>query len=72
MFDQALFIFNQNLCVDLRDQLLLKYKLEFENFCLFQNPMVVSFLLIDQLQDLDIIWLVNLKIYTEVFISGFF
>ena len=34
--------------------------------------MVFSFLLIYQLQDLDIIWLVNLKIFTEVFISGFF
>ena len=34
--------------------------------------MVVSFLLIYQFQDLDIIWLVNLKIFSEVFISGFF
>ena len=29
-FDQPLLIFNQNLGVDLRDQLLLKYKLKFE------------------------------------------
>ena len=36
------------------------------------NPLVVSFLFIYELQDLDIIWLVNLKIYTEVFIAGFF
>ena len=35
MFDQPLFIFNLNLGVDLRDQLLLKYKLEFDNFGLF-------------------------------------
>ena len=34
--------------------------------------MVFIFLLIYQLQDLDIIWLVNLKIYTEMFISVFF
>ena len=35
MFDQALFIFNPNLDVDLQDQLLLKYKLKFDNFGLF-------------------------------------
>ena len=35
MFDQPLFIFNPNLGVDLRDQLLLKYKLKFDDFCLF-------------------------------------
>ena len=34
--------------------------------------MVVIFLFICELQDLDIIWLVNLKTYTEVFISRFF
>ena len=34
--------------------------------------MVVIFLFICELHDLDIIWLVNLKIYTEVFISRFF
>ena len=34
--------------------------------------MVVRFLFIYEFQDLDIIWLVNLKIYTIVFISGFF
>ena len=33
--DQPLFIFNPNLSVDLRDQLLLKYKLKFDNFGLF-------------------------------------
>ena len=35
-FDQPLFIFNPNLGIDLRDQLLLKYKLEFENLGLFE------------------------------------
>ena len=35
MFDQLVFIFNLNLGVDLRDQLLLKYKLEFDNFSVF-------------------------------------
>ena len=35
MFDQPLFIFNPNLDIDLRDQLLLKYKLEFDDFGLF-------------------------------------
>ena len=34
--------------------------------------MVVSFPFIYKLQDFVIIWLVNLKIYIEVFISGFF
>ena len=34
-FDQPLFIFNLNLGVYLRDQLLLKDKLEFEKFSLF-------------------------------------
>ena len=34
--------------------------------------MVVKFLFIYQIQDLDIIWQVNLKIFSEVFISGFF
>ena len=36
------------------------------------NPLVFSFLLICELKYLNIICLVNLKIYTEVFISGFF
>ena len=63
-FYQLLFIFNPNLGVDLQDQLLFKYKLEFDDFGLF--PFIC------ELKDLDIIWLVNLKIYTEVFISGFF
>ena len=35
-FDQLLFIFNPNLGVDLRDQLLLKYKLKFDDFSLFR------------------------------------
>ena len=35
MFDQTLFIFNPNFGVDLRDQLLLKDKLKFDNFGLF-------------------------------------
>ena len=30
-FDQALFIFNMILGIELRDQLLVKYKLEFDN-----------------------------------------
>ena len=34
-FDQPLFIFNPNLGVHLWDQLLLKYKLDFDNFDLF-------------------------------------
>ena len=71
MFDQPLIIFNPNLGVILRDQFLLKYKLEFDNFDLFEI-LVVIFLLIYEFQDLDIVWLVNLKIYIEVFISGFF
>ena len=35
MFDQLLFIFNLNLGVDLQDQLVLKYKLNFDDFGLF-------------------------------------
>ena len=35
VFDQPLFIFNLNLGVDLQDQLLLKYKLQFDYFGLF-------------------------------------
>ena len=38
MFDQLLFIFNPNLGVDLRDQLLLKYILEFKIFGPFGIP----------------------------------
>ena len=34
-FDQSLFIFNPNLGIYLWDQLLLKYKLEFNNFGIF-------------------------------------
>ena len=42
-FGQPLFIFNPNLGVDLRDQLLLKYKLEFENFSLFRILWLLAF-----------------------------
>ena len=42
-FDQLLFIFNLNLGVDLRDQLLLKYKLEFDNFGLFGILWLLNF-----------------------------
>ena len=35
MFDQLLFIFHLNLGIDLRDQLLSKYKLKFNDFDLF-------------------------------------
>ena len=69
-FDQLLFIFNPNLGVDLRDQLLLKYKLKFDDFGLFGILCLLAFH--SYVNNLDIIWLVNLKIYTEVFISGFF
>ena len=34
--------------------------------------MVVGFPLIYEFQDFEIIWFVNLKIYTEMFISRFF
>ena len=44
-FDQLLFIFNLNLGVGLRDQLLLKYKLEFDNFDLFGIVWLLSFYL---------------------------
>ena len=70
-FDQLQFIFNPNLGVDLWDQLLLKYKLKFDNFGLFRILWLLAFHSYE-LQDFDIIWLANLKIYTEVFISGFF
>ena len=43
MFDQPLFIFNPNLGIHLRDQLLLKYKLEFDNFDLFGILWLLSF-----------------------------
>ena len=36
-FDQPLFIFNPNLGVELRDQLLFKYKLEFDNYAFFES-----------------------------------
>ena len=35
MFDHRLFIFNLNLGVDMQGQLLLKYKVKFDNFGLF-------------------------------------
>ena len=35
MFDHRLFIFNPNLGVDLREKLVLKYKMKFENFGVF-------------------------------------
>ena len=44
-FDQPPFIFNPNLGVDLRDQLLLKYKLEFDNFGLFGILWLLDFYL---------------------------
>ena len=69
MFDHRLFIFNLNLSLDLRGQLLLKYKVKFNNFGLF---LIVSFLFIFELLDLDIIWSVNLMILIKVSISGFF
>ena len=34
-FDQPLFIFNPNLGIELSDQLVLKYKLQFDNLGLF-------------------------------------
>ena len=34
--------------------------------------MIFSFLFMCELLDLDVIWLVNLMILTEVFISGIF
>ena len=42
-FDQSLFIFNLNIGVDLRDQLLLKYKSEFDNFGLFGILLLLDF-----------------------------
>ena len=35
MFDHQLIIFNPNLGIDLREQLLLKYKVKFDTFGLF-------------------------------------
>ena len=66
-----MFIFNPNLGVDLRGQLLSKYKVKFDDFGLF-GILWLLFCNSYELQYLDIIWLVNLKIYTEVFISRFF
>ena len=43
MFDQPLFIFNPNLGVNLRDQLLLKCKLEFDDFGLFRVILLLAF-----------------------------
>ena len=36
-FDQIVFIFNPNLGIDLRDQLILKYNLKFDNFGLYRT-----------------------------------
>ena len=52
MVDQSLFIFNLNLVVDLRDQLLSKYKLEFDNFALCQILWFLAFY-----------WYINYKIW---------
>ena len=49
-----------------------KIKGKIWQFLSLWNPLVVRFLFICELQDLNIIWLVNLKIYTWVFISCFF
>ena len=71
MFGQLMFIFNSNLGVDFGGQLLLIYMVKFENFGLW-NALIVSFLFICELLDLDIIWLVNLMILTEILILGIF
>ena len=42
-FDHLLFIFYLNLGVDLRDQLLLKYKVKFDNFGLFGILWLLAF-----------------------------
>ena len=42
-FDQLLFIFKPNVGADLRDQLLLKYKLKFDNFSLFGILWLLAF-----------------------------
>ena len=62
MFDHGLFIFHQKSNVDFRGQLLFIDKSEFDNFGLFTY----------KLKDLDFIWAFNLKISSEVFISGIF
>ena len=51
-FDQPLFIFNSNLGIDLQDQLLLKYKIEFDNFGLFRIFWLLAFY-----------WYMNCKIW---------
>ena len=66
MFDQCMFIFNSNLGVNLRGQLLLKYKGKF-NISLKSSDQFIC-----ELLNLDIIWLVNFMILTEIFILGFF
>ena len=43
MFDHLLFIFNPNVGVDLRVQLLLKYKVKFDNFGLFGILWLLAF-----------------------------
>ena len=42
-FDHRLFIFNPNLGVDLKGQLLLKYKVKFDNFSLFGILCLLAF-----------------------------
>ena len=58
MIDHLLLIFNLNLGVDLRVQLILKYKVKFDNFDLIGIIWFLTFY-ICEFQDLDIIWLVN-------------
>ena len=43
MFDHRLFIFNPNLGVDLRGKLLLKYKVKFDNFGIFEILWLLAF-----------------------------
>ena len=50
----------------------LKIQGEIKKLWSLWNPLIVSFIFICEFQDLDIIWLVNCMILTEVFISRFF
>ena len=70
-FDQLLFIFNLNLGVNFRGQLLLIDKVKFDNFSLF-GILYCKLSIHSKFHDLDIIWLVNLMILTEILILGFF
>ena len=65
-----MFIFHQKSNVDFRGELLFIDKSEFDNRSCW-IPLVVRFVL-KKLQDLDFIWAFNLKISSEVFISGMF